>query len=157
MAKAKRVALDSSCFIAWANRGETESEEVLNALDVTMLDMIAGRVKIVASQLIAFEVRMETVEMTDKFHNQLLACPHFESFVQSPAVTNLAKALQDRLHDSGRRAKFLDLIHVATAITAGATELWTTDKKMILWHSEGIIKEIRICLPYVDQAKLDLF
>lgn len=156
MARAPRVAWDSTCFIAWVDRGNTESPEVLQALDVAMDRMQRGAVRIVASQAIELEVRPGSLERTQAFHNQLKACPFFESFAEGPAIRALARAIQERLQSSGRKGHYADLIHVATAIAARAVEFWTTDKKVLAWHTDGLITEVRICKPYAIQGLLDL-
>lgn len=156
LAKAPRVAWDSTCFIAWADRAPTEDPAVLKALVATMARMTQGSVRIVASSAIETEVRPGDVERTRRFHTQLRACPHFESFGESPAVRSLARSLQDRLQQTGRRGSYADLLHVATAIAARASEFWTTDEKMIRWYTEGIITEVKICKPYLIQGVLDL-
>lgn len=155
MARPPRLAMDSSCLIAWADQKETEDPEILQALDATMERMIRGSVRVVASSAIEIEVRLDDVETTKRFHDQLKACPHFESFGESPVVRKLALELQDRLQASGRRGKYADLVHVATAIAARASELWTTDKKMIAWFEQGVITEVRICRPYLTQGVLE--
>lgn len=155
LAKAPRLAWDSTCFLAWVERKDTEAPEVLNAVDVTMHRMVRGSVRIVASQAIEIEVRPGNLADTQKFHAQLRACPHFESFAESPAIRKLAKELQDRLQETGRRGKYADLIHVATAIAARTEEFWTTDEKVLRLHAEGVVPEITICKPYLVQGVLD--
>lgn len=156
MSKPIRIAWDSTCFIAWVDRAETEDQAVLQALDFTMEKMTQGRIRIVASRVIETEVRPGNLERTKHFHLQLRACPHLESFGESPAVRNLAASLQDRLQSTGRRGGYADLVHVATAIAARATEFWTTDKSILSWSQAGVITEITICRPYLVQGILDL-
>jgi hypothetical protein len=154
MAKPPRVAWDSSCFIAWLERGETEDPVVLQALDVTMEEMVRGRIRLVASRVIETEVRPGDLNRTKLFHEQLRACPNFEGFAESPAVRNLARDLQDRLQETGRRGGYADLVHVATAIAARATEFWTTDHSMLRWGTSGLITEVTVCRPYLVQGVL---
>lgn len=45
---------------------------------------------------------------------------------------------------------------MATAIAARAVEFWTTDKKVLAWHTDGLITEVRICKPYAIQGLLDI-
>ncbi len=156
MAKPRRISWDSTCFIAWVDRAETENPAVLQALDSTMNKMLQGRIRIVASRAIEVEVRLENLERTKQFHMHLRACPHFESFGESPAVRNLAVSLQDRLQLTDRRGGYADLVHVATAIAARASEFWTMDKKILKWAEAGVITEIIICQPYLVQGTLDL-
>lgn len=121
-----------------------------------MDDMIRGRVNIVASSVIEAEVRPGDLRATKTFHQQLKACRYFESFGESMAVRALARQLQDRLQASGRSGQYADLLHVATAIAARADAFWTTDKKVINWGSSGAIEEVTICLPYLEQGRLDI-
>lgn len=155
MARPRRIAWDSSCFIAWLERKQTEDPAVLSALAETMRGMVRGQVRIVASNLILLEVRAGSVEETRAFHRQLRACPYFEAFTDSVAVHTVASDLADRVQESGRKAKSLDLLHVATAIAARAEEFWTTDAKMIRWYTQGVITEVVICRPYLEQGVLD--
>lgn len=155
MARPPRLGWDSTCFTAWVDRRDTESPEVLQAVDGTMERMIQGKVRIVASQAIEIEVRPGDVAKTQAFHSQLRACRSFESFPEGPAIRALAAQLQDRLQASSRNGKYADLIHVATAIAARAEEFWTTDNKVLNWYAEGVITEIKICKPYLVQGVLD--
>lgn len=116
--------------------------------------MTRGEVRIMASRVIEVEVRPGSVERTRRFHQQLKACPSFESFGESPSVRRLATDLQERLQVSGRRGHYADLIHVATAISGRALEFWTLDKKLVNWHTQGVLTEIKICRPYLEQGKL---
>lgn len=118
--------------------------------------MILGKVRIVASQAIETEVRPGDLARTKAFHDQLRACRHFESFPEGPSIRKLAKELQDRLQQSGRRGQYADLIHVATAIAARAEEFWTTDHRVLNWYAEGVITEVEICKPYLVQGTLDV-
>ena len=123
--------------------------------------MISGQIEIVASRIIEIEVRgtvlsSEGVLRVQGLHQQLRAQPHFESYTVGPAIQGLAGRLQDRLQSTNRRGGYADLIHVATAIAARTSEFWTTDKKIVRWHTEGVISEVRICLPYLDQDVFDL-
>lgn len=156
MARPPRLAWDSSCFIAWVDRKDTEAREVLQALDATMERMIQGQVRIVASQAIEIEVRPGGVNIarTQAVHAQLRACRFFESFPEGPAIRALASQLQDRLQTEGLRGQYADLIHVATAIAARAEEFWTTDKKLLNW--EKVIPGVKICKPYLVQGRLFL-
>ena len=117
--------------------------------------MIRGRVRIVASLAIEVEVRPGDLERTRRFHQQLRACAGFESFGESPAIRRLCRTLQDRLQRSGRKGGYADLVHVSTAIAARAEQFWTTDKRVVRWHTEGLISEIQICHPYLEQGVLD--
>ena len=141
--------------MAWADRGTTEDEACLAALDVKMRGLASGLERIVASREIEIEVRLGSVEDARRFHQRLRACPSFESFGESQSIRRLASALADRLQGSGRRPGYADLIHVATAISARATEFWTLDKKMVRWHTEGVLPEMVICHPYLDQGVMD--
>ena len=156
MAKPPRISWDSSYFIAWVDRATTEDVTVLQAVDVTIERMIRGRIRVVASRVIETEVRPGSVDYTKRFHEQLRACPYFESFGESPAVRSLAASLPDRLQATGRRGGYADLVHLATAIAARATEFWTTDSKILKWAEAGITTEITICRPYLVQGVLDL-
>jgi len=156
MARRRRLAWDSTCFLAYLDRKDTEARDVLQAVDVTFERMIKGTTAIIASQAIETEVRPGNVAETQSFHIQLKACRFFESFPESPAIRKLARDLQDRLQISGRKGQYADLIHVATAIASGAEEFWTTDEKVLRWHTEGVIPEIKICRPYLEQGVLDL-
>src|SRR5687768_15529316 len=101
MSRPRRIAWDSTCFVAWVDRKDTEDPVVLTALDETMRLMTRGQVRIVASRAIETEVRPGDVERTRQFHQQLRASPFFESFGESPAIRRLARDLQDRLQNSG--------------------------------------------------------
>jgi predicted nucleic acid-binding protein len=151
-----RIAWDSTCLIAWIDGKDTEAPEVLQAIDATIERMIRGHVRIVTSQAIEIEVRPGDLQDTKAFHDQLRACPHFESFPEGPAIRSLTRQLQDRLQATGRKGKYADLIHVATAIAARAQEFWTTDEKVLRWYAEGVITDVNICRPYTDQGVLDL-
>lgn len=126
------------------------------AIDRTMQEVTGGRIRLVASQAIEIEVRLGTPEETRRFHSELRALRMFESFPEGPAIRRIAGELADRLQASGRKGQYADLIHVATAIASNATELWTLDQKMVKWHTEGPIKELRITKPYLTQGVLDL-
>lgn len=155
MPSPRRIAWDSNCLIAWMLKEGTTPQEQLTALAETMRRMIRGHVRIVASSLIELEVRADTVAETHRFHQQLRASPYFETFTDTARVRTLASHLADRVQESGRRGRAADLIHVATAIVAGASELWTTETKMLSWHVNKVIPEIRICQPYLEQGVLD--
>ena len=156
MARRSRLAWDASCFTAWADRSSTEDPACLAALDVKMRGLALGLERIVASRAVEIEVRLGSAEEARRFHQQLRACPSFEGFGESQAIRRLAASLADRLQESGRRGRYADLIHVATAISARATELWTLDKKMVRWHTEGVLPEIVICRTYLVQGVMEL-
>lgn len=151
-----RIAWDSTCFTAWLDKKVSEPPEVLEALDITFERMARGEIRIVASQAIEIEVRSTDLAKSKEFHQQLRACPFFEGFSESPAIRKLAQDLQDRLQRSNRRGGYADLLHVATAIASRSEEFWTTDKKVINWYTHGVIDEIKICAPYLDQGVLAL-
>lgn len=142
--------------MAYLTKEQTTSDEIQSAIKAVFEEMSIGRIQVVASRSIEIEVRLETLEKTRAFHDQLKACKSFESYEVSSSVNILALKLADRIqgHDEDRRGNFADLIHVATAISARADEYWTTDKKQIKWYSDNIISEVKICVPWDDQRKL---
>jgi predicted nucleic acid-binding protein len=153
-----RLAWDSSCFIACFDGSTTDEPTYIEALNFTWKRVVLGQVRLVASRAIEIEVRLRDrpVEQSRALHQKLRACPTFDSFGESQGVRALAQQLQDRLQQSGRVGKYADLIHVSTAISARAAEFWTLDKKLVRWHTEGIITEIPLCYPHLEQGILDL-
>jgi len=66
----------------------------------------------------------------------------------------MGSAIQDELSRRGKKLSMPDLIHLATAVYGGATELHTTDAALLSCDGEASVKGVRILTPKVNQYRL---
>ena len=69
-------------------------------------------------------------------------------------IAHLGSALQADLTKHGKKLSMPDLIHLATAVYGGATELHTTDEALKACNGEQAVKGVRILTPMVNQYRL---
>ena len=69
-------------------------------------------------------------------------------------VAHLGAALRQELAGRGKTLSVPDLIHLATAVYGGATELHTTDMTLLGCDGEAAVKGVRILTPKINQYRL---
>ena len=145
----RRLAWDSSVFTAALRRDAPPLD--LRAIDAAFDALLAGRIEIVASQWIEMEVLPGTRSQTETYHLDLLAIPSFSSVPDSPRIRDLAQALAYGMLDAGLRPRALDMTHIAAAISVGASEFWTLDRKLVRYGAAGHLPGIRVVLPHAAE------
>lgn len=157
MNKLLRIYWDAACFIALLNWETTTSSEILDALKATYEDMLLGHLKIVTSDIFRAEVfGTGKSARADQIYNDFLACKNFEIVQIRSEIYGLAGEMRQRCLDVGQNIKTPDALHMIMGNQAKCDEIWTTDIPLVNKGKSGLIGNVRVCLPYLTQTRLNL-
>lgn len=98
------------------------------------------------------ETRMRPAEFA--IYDELMRRRNVTRLAYDDQVAHLGSALQAELSQRGKKLSVPDLIHLATAIYGGATELHTTDDALLNCNGEAAVKGVRILTPQLNQYRL---
>jgi len=114
--------------------------------------MLSGQVEIVSCSVLITELLGEPAK---RFLDELRKYPTFEMIETVSPVYELARSLRERCKQQGvHKLKTPDALHLAAGILSKSDEFWTLDKRLL--NAGSVITEVKICLPYIEQATLDL-
>ena len=151
----RRLYWDSNCFIALFNTEPTTERPKLDALQGTFDEMLAGKVKIITSDLYRAEVFGQKDDPQAKaIAEQLEACPDFEMVPLRTQAHQIAGEMRARCQAAKRRLETADALHIAAATLAKADEMWTTDSKLVNRYEEGLLGSVKVCFPYLRQMRI---
>ena len=137
LAKSRKIALDSSCFIYHIE----ENQKYLELTKVIFEELVAlGKVEAIGSTLIITEVLIKPYkhnrrDLAFDYRDLILGFPNFSLFAPNEQVCDSAALLRAKYN-----FRTPDAIHIATAIEEGAQAIIGNDKR---WKS---IKEIKTIL-----------
>lgn len=152
-----RIYWDANCFIALLNWQATVDQAILDALRATFEDMLLGHLKIVTSDIFHTEVLGDNNSpAVAELLNDFLACKNFEIVAIRTEVYQLAGEMRQKCRDIGQNIETPDAIHIIMGNQAKCDEIWTTDKKVINKGKAGLAGNVRICLPYLEQTRLQM-
>lgn len=98
------------------------------------------------------ETRMRPAEFV--IYDALMQRRNVTRISYDDQIAHLGSALQAELTSRGKKLSMPDLIHLATAVYGGATELHTTDVPLKACNGEACVKGVRILTPIVNQYRL---
>lgn len=152
----RRLYWDSGCFIALFNKQPTTPQAQLDALQATFEEMLAGRLRIITSDIYRVEVFGTDKGQAAKVAEQFEACPYFEIVPLRTLATTMAGEMRQRCLAAKpvRKLKTPDAMHVASGTIARAEEIWTTDHDLVKYYEAGLLTKTKVCLPYLTQLRI---
>jgi len=152
----RRLYWDSCCFIALFDEKPTIPEAQLDALRATFEDMLAGKLRIITSDMYRAEVFGPDKAQAAAVAEQFEACPYFEIVPMRTLAYDLAGEMRQRCQAAkpSRKLKTPDALHVASGTIAHAEEIWTTDEKLVNYYEAGLLTKTKVCVPYLPQMRL---
>jgi hypothetical protein len=129
---------------------------VLDALQTTFGDMLAGRVKIITSDAYRGEVFGKDHPEGQAIAEQFEACPYFEIVPLRTQAWDMAGEMRKRCRAARppRSLTLGDALHIVGGTMARVDEIWTTDSKLVRYHEDGLLSSVKVCLPYLKQLKI---
>jgi hypothetical protein len=154
--KKRRLYWDSGCFIALFNKEPTTAQVQLDALQATFEEMLAGRIRIITSDIYRVEVFGPDKGQAAKVAEQFEACPNFEIVPLRTLATTMAGEMRQRCQAAKpvRKLKTPDALHIASGTIARAEEIWTTDYNLVKYYEADLLTKTKVCLPYLKQLRL---
>jgi predicted nucleic acid-binding protein len=152
----RRLYWDSGCFIALFNKEPTTPQVQLDALQATFEEMLAGRIRIITSDIYRVEVFGADKGQAAKVAEQFEACPYFEIVPLRTLATTMAGEMRKRCHAAKpvRKLKTPDALHIASGTIARAEEIWTTDHDLVKYYEANLLTKTKVCLPYLKQLRI---
>ena len=154
-----RLYWDAGCFIALFNWEATTTQERLEALKAAYEDMLLGHLKIVTSAMFRAEVFGSSFSGdAEKIYNDFLACKNFEIVEIRTEMYELVGEMRQKCLGAKpkQNIKTPDAIHMLMGNESKCDEIWTLDENLINKGKAGLIGDVRVCLPYLSQMRLDL-
>lgn len=154
-ARKTTVYWDSNCIIALFNNEPTTKEEHLLALKACFDDMFEGTKQIASCDLMYGEVfGPEASDEGRGVYDSLCAHRLFILLGLGTAVYKLAGELRDKCKSSRRSLKLPDALHVAAATLGRVDEFWTTEKKLVNYHRDGLLTHVPVMFPHQEQLRM---
>lgn len=151
----RRIYWDAACIIALLNREATTEEKYLTAIEGTFEEMLDGKLLIVTSDVFRTEVFVDKDDRdAQAVYNNLLGCDSFVILDVRTPMFDLAGQLRQRCGAKRRKLKTADALHVAAGSLGRVDEIWTTDNKLVRYHTDGLLTETPVCLPHLRQLRL---
>lgn len=118
--------------------------------------MLAGKVRIIVSDVYRVEVFGRDNPAASKVAEQFEACPYFEIVPLRTLAYDMAGKMRQQCQAAKpvRKLKTPDALHVASGTIARAEEIWTTDEKLVSYHEAGLLMQVKVCLPYLRQMRI---
>jgi predicted nucleic acid-binding protein len=145
---------DTCAFIRYI-AGRPKGAEIFDALKEVAQQVQANHAVLFTSSFTRTELS-ETMMRPSEFsiYDGLMQRRNVTRISYDDQVAHLGSALQAELTKKGKRLSVPDLIHLATAVYGGATELHTTDEALKACNGEAAVKGVRILTPMVNQYRL---